>query len=388
MTPNPTDAPWFWPRAAYIHIPFCAHLCGYCDFAVAVGSDHLTRSYLCALDKEMSAGLAGQHQVDTVFLGGGTPSHLRLPDVEFLLDILEKHLQLSPGAEFTIEANPDSLDIAKLQLLVSRGLTRVSLGAQSFHPDTLKALQRTHDPAAVVQASVRVKELGLGLSLDLIFGVPGQELASWHQDLDQALDLRPDHLSTYGLTYEKGTSLWKQRESGAVHAIGETDELAMYEGAMDRLASAGYEHYEISNFARPGRRSRHNQTYWANHAYLGFGMGAARYVAGRRELNTRSLSEYLCRIDKGQVPTIHSEELDPKERARETMCVQLRRCDGISRSEFALQTGFQLDDIAGAALAQLAEIGVVEDDRQGIRLTRHGKCVADTVAARLLAAET
>lgn len=341
---------------------------------------------MSALDREMATSLHRRHEVDTIFLGGGTPSHLGLADLEYLLDIIEKHLALAPQGEFTIEANPDSLDLAKARLLASRGLSRVSLGAQSFHPATLHALERTHDPAGVVQAVRRVKKLGLGLSLDLIFGVPGQALADWLRDLHMALELDPQHLSTYGLTFEKGTSLWTKRESGVVRALAETEELAMYEGAMDRLTDTGFEQYEISNFARLGHRSRHNQTYWANHAYLGFGMGAARYVAGRRELNTRSLKEYLARMERGESPTIHSEELDPRERARETLCVQLRRCEGIGRVEFEMQTGFRLEEIAGQALARLIEMEVVEDDLLGVRLTRRGKCVADTVIASFLAA--
>jgi oxygen-independent coproporphyrinogen-3 oxidase len=222
------------------------------------------------------------------------------------------------------------------------------------------------------------------LSLDLIFGVPGQTLADWHADLKRALSLEPDHLATYGLTYEKGTPLWKQRRRGQVIPLAEEAELALYNHAIDTLQSAGFEHYEISNFARPGCRCRHNQVYWANEAYYGFGVGAARYVNGCRELNTRDTSTYIRRMLAGESPVIQSETLPPPERARETLAVQLRRAEGIDRAAFQEQTGFDLDELAGPALDRHVALGLLVDDSVGVRLTRQGKCVADAVIAGLM----
>jgi oxygen-independent coproporphyrinogen-3 oxidase len=194
----------------------------------------------------------------------------------------------------------------------------------------------------------------------------------------------PDHISTYGLTYEKGTPLWKQREAGAVQAQSEDAELALYVYALDALAAAGFEHYEISNHARPGKRSRHNQVYWANHAYFGFGMGAARYVRGRRSINTRELKGYIRKALAGEPTAFQSEELPAEERARETLVMQLRRSDGIERAEFRMQTGFDLDSLAGAKLTKHIELGLIEDDGSRVKLTRQGKCVADALAEEYL----
>jgi oxygen-independent coproporphyrinogen-3 oxidase len=222
------------------------------------------------------------------------------------------------------------------------------------------------------------------VSLDLIFGAPGQTLDQWRADLAAALALGPTHLSTYGLTYEKGTRLWKERRRGRVAALGEEEELALYCHAMEFLESSGFEQYEISSFARPGWRCRHNQVYWANEAYFGFGMGAARYVGGRREVNTRSLQGYIRRALAGEPATLQSEELPPEERARETLGLQLRRAEGVVRGPFRRQTGFDLDALAGPALRGHAELGLVEDDGASVRLTRRGRCVADALICDLL----
>jgi oxygen-independent coproporphyrinogen-3 oxidase len=377
------EPPWIWPNAAYIHVPFCAHQCGYCDFAIAVGQDHLIELYLDALHAEM-ATLCEPRPVRTLFIGGGTPTHLSAPQLARLLQSIRHWLPLQPGGEWSIEANPDTLDDEKVGVLADHGVNRVSLGAQSFHPHLLDVLDRRHVPAHVPRAVECVRRRIADVSLDLIFGAPGQTEADWRADLAAALALKPDHVSTYGLTYEKGTPLWKRRERGQVRALNEDAELALYSTAIDVLTAAGLEQYEISNFARPGRRCRHNEVYWANHAHFGFGMGAARYVRGRRELNTRDLNSYIRRVLSGEPAAFQSEELGPMERARETMAVQLRRAEGIDREAFRVQTGFDLETVASAALAGLVEQGFLDDDGTNVRLTRRGKYVADAVIEKLL----
>ncbi len=375
--------PWLWPRAAYVHIPFCAHHCGYCDFAIAVGRDDRINDYLDTLALELSS--LGQPQpVRTLFLGGGTPSHLSASQLERLLVTLRHWLPLESGHEFSIEANPDSLDADKIAVLADHGVNRVSLGAQSFHPHLLHVLERKHAPDEVPRAVERLRRRIAQVSLDLIFGVPGQTLTEWRSDLEQALALEPDHLATYGLTYEKGTPLWKQRRGGLVRPLDEETELALYTHAIDTLEGAGFGHYEISNFAKPGHCCRHNQVYWANHAYFGFGMGAASYVEGRRSVNTRNLLTYLRRVKNGEPAAFQSEVLEPEERARETMAVQLRRAEGIQRPAFLEQTGFSLDALAGAALPRHLDLGLLCDQGDSVRLTRQGKFVADAVIEGLL----
>jgi oxygen-independent coproporphyrinogen-3 oxidase len=375
--------PWLWPRAAYVHIPFCAHHCGYCDFAIATRQDHLIELYLDALAAEMST-LDRPTPVRTLFFGGGTPSHLSTAQLERLLLAVQKWLPLEGGGEFSVEANPDSLTADKVAVLAEHGVTRISLGAQSFHPHLLHILEREHGPDEVPRAVERVRKHIDQVSLDLIFGVPEQSMEEWRGDLARALALQPDHVSTYSLTYEKGTPLWKQRQRGLVRPLDEEAELALYAAAIDTLETAGFEHYEISNFAHPGRRCRHNETYWANEAYFGFGMGAARYVLGRRELNTRDLRAYLRLTLSGEQATFQSEELEPAERARETMAVQLRRTDGIDRTAFTIQTGFELNEVAGTQISPLVQQGLLQSDGKRVRLTRQGKYVADAVIERLL----
>ncbi|WP_439626647.1 coproporphyrinogen-III oxidase family protein [Gemmata sp.] len=411
MKLEPRNPAWLVPRTAYAHVPFCGHHCGYCDFAVISGHDHLIDHYLDALDIEMSA-LGAPRPVETLFIGGGTPTYPNPAQFERLLATVNRWLPLqseasggrkpsecveyptprgayaprSPGPEFSIESTPDSLTAEKAAIFAARGGTRVSIGVQSFRPESLAALDRRHTAEQIPAAVQAVRANGLHLSLDLIFAAPGSTLDAWAADLDAALALGPDHVSTYGLTYEKGTPLWKQRRSGRVAVVPEEDELAMYELAIDRLTAAGFEHYEVSNFARPGHRTRHNERYWANEAYFGFGAGAARYAGGVRELNTRDTKAYVRKVLSGESPTFQSEQLDPRERAFETVGTQLRRMSGIARGRFAGQTGFGLDDLLGDRLKRLVDGGLLADDGDSVRLTRRGLFVADAVIEELMKA--
>jgi oxygen-independent coproporphyrinogen-3 oxidase len=374
---------WYWPRAVYLHIPFCAHRCGYCDFATVAGQDQLADRYLDALELEMAA-LAAPPTVQTIFIGGGTPTHLNERQLERLLNSIRLRFTPTPGYEWTVEANPGTLNVRKVAILADHGVNRVSLGAQSFHRPLLQVLERNHNPDDVPRAIELVRQRIPEVSLDLIFGVPGQSLEQWHSDLQRALDLGVHHVSTYGLTYEKGTPLWKLRERGEVKPAEEELELAMYAHTIDTLEAAGFEHYEISNFARPGHACRHNLVYWANEAYFGFGLGAARYVEGRREVNTRDLLSYLAKVERGEPATQQAETLDPEERARETAFLQLRRQEGIDRRTFQQQTGFNLDHLLERAITRHVAGSLLEDNGKRVRLTRQGKFLADTVFRDLL----
>ncbi len=382
MDPS-AKAPWIFPRAAYIHVPFCAHHCGYCDFAIAVGQDDQIERYVQALSLELAL-LHEPQTVETLFLGGGTPTHLNARQLAAMLKTILHWLPLAPGAEFSVEANPNDLDDDRLAVLAEHGVNRLSVGVQSFLPGLLQALDRDHTPDDVAPRRFdAVRRRICNLSLDMIFGVPGQTLELWQGDLERALALEPDHVATYGLTWEKGTPLWKRRERGLVQTLDEETELAMYTQAKDVLAAAGFEQYELSNFARPGRRCRHNEVYWANHAYFGFGMGAARYVNLCRELNVRNLAAYLQRVLAQGSAVFQSETLEARDRALETVAVQLRRGAGIERTAFQTQTGFVLDELLGGALRPLIELGLLIDDGVSVKLSRGGKCVADSVITQL-----
>lgn len=376
--------PWVWPRAAYVHIPFCAHKCGYCDFASLAGMDHLADRYLAALEREMAMMGAAQ-EVETIFVGGGTPTRLDPRQLDRLVTMIARWFPLAPGGEWTVEANPGTLDEAKADVLASGGVNRVSLGAQSFQPGLLQTLERNHAPEEVGRALEWIRPRFPRWSFDLIFGVPGSTLEHWQDDLERALELNPAHLSCYGLVYEKGTSLWKQWQAGSVHAVDEELERAMYAHTIDRLERAGLAMYEISNFARPGHECRHNLVYWANDAYFGVGVGAARYVQGVRSVNTRDLPAYLRRIEAGEEATGPTETLDPESRARETAVLMLRRTvEGIDPRDFAYRTGLALEDLAGPVLERYLGRGWLEEQDGRIRFTREGLFLADSVLCDLL----
>jgi oxygen-independent coproporphyrinogen-3 oxidase len=404
---------WIWPRAAYLHVPFCAHHCGYCDFAVIAGRDHLIDRYLAALEAEMSSlfsptlltptsrgeqsvappkpyltntqAFAQSNHIDTIFIGGGTPTHLDPSRLATLLKLTTRWLKLSAGGEFSIEANPASLNQDRVRVLLDHGVTRVSLGAQSFNDVALRVLERDHGERQIKESAALIRKHGQDLSLDLIFGVPGQSPAQWRDDLGRALELAPDHISAYGLTYEKGTPLWKRRERGELRALSEDLEAQMYRDTTAILGAAGYEQYEISNYARPGKRCRHNEVYWANEAYFGFGLGAASYIEGRRRTNTRDLELYLRRLLlERELPTQHSEKLEPLERAKETMAIQLRRSQGINREHFREQTGFELERVMGSRAADYIQMGFLHDDGRAVYLSQAGRLVADSIIEGLL----
>jgi oxygen-independent coproporphyrinogen-3 oxidase len=299
--------------------------------------------------------------------------------------VIRRWFDLTPGGEWTVEANPGTLDEAKVEILTAAGANRVSLGAQSFQPNLLKTLERNHAPDEVARAVELVRRRFPRWSLDLIFGVPGSTLCDCETDLDTALALGPSHLSSYGLVYEKGTNLWKQWQAGQVVPLDEDLEREMYEAVIDRLEGAGLAMYEISNYARPGEESRHNLVYWANEAYFGVGLGAARYVRGIRSVNTRDLSAYLRRIEAGELATGPSEVLEPEARARETAVLMLRRTvQGINRDDFQIRTGYCLDRLAGPELVKFVSEGLLDDDGLLIRFTREGRFLADRVLSAIV----
>lgn len=374
---------WIEPRAAYVHVPFCAHRCGYCDFAIAVGKTGEMEAYLGALEAE-AARLGAPRPVASWYVGGGTPSLLPERLLERLGALLARWFPLLPGGEATLEANPESFSPEKARVLRDMGFNRVSIGIQSFAQGALDALDRPHGAEASAKAVGDALSAGLDVSADLIFGVPGQDLAAWEADIRRVASLGPGHVSAYGLTYEKGTPLERRRRAGLVLPVADEAERGMYELAMDLLPELGYIQYEISNYSRPGRESRHNGEYWANHGYYGSGMGAARFVGGERSVNTRNLGDYISAAASGGALARPGERLGGLEAARETLYLNLRRVRGADPAEFLQRTGIELasmlpglDRAAGAGLLETAPGGVV-------RLTRAGRHLADTVAGDVL----
>lgn len=373
------------PRSAYIHVPFCRHRCGYCNFTLVAGRDELVEPFLAALEKELS-WLGEPREVDTLFFGGGTPTHLRGEQLRRLLTIVLHWHPLAAVAEFSVEANPADVDAETVAILADHGVTRISLGAQSFDAKKLRLLERDHQPDDIARAVEISRNRGLDVSLDLIFGTPGELFVGWQSDLDAAVRLAPDHVSTYGLTFEKGTSFWSRREHGELRQTDEEIEREMYAAAIDRLAAAGLEHYEVSNFAAPGKRCRHNEVYWTGGEYFAAGPGAARHIGGVRETNHRSVTKWLQCVQQGQSPVEERECLSAEDKARELLVFAMRRIEGVRRDWFKAKSGYEIDSLVGEQLRQFVAKGLLADDGQRVRLTREGLFVSDAMWPEFLAA--
>ncbi len=371
------------PRSAYVHVPFCVHRCGYCNFALVADRGHLVTPYLQALAKEL-CWLGQPHEVDTLYFGGGTPTYLAPQELTELCELVLSWHPLAADYEWTVEANPGDLDLQRIDVLANFGVTRLSIGAQSFRKEKLILLERDHDCADIHRAVNFARAAGMRVSLDLIFGAPGESLDQWLADLDELIALTPDHVSTYGLTFEQGTTFWSRLEKKELHAAPEELEREMYLAAIDRLTAAGFEHYEISNFAQPGQRSRHNEVYWRGDGYFAAGPGAARYVDGVRETNHRSTTTYLKRIGQNGSPVELREQLDDEQRAREQLIFGLRRLAGVDRKEFALRTGHEIDALVGKQLSQFTDLGLLEDRCGTIKLTRDGLLISDSLWPEML----
>jgi oxygen-independent coproporphyrinogen III oxidase len=378
------------PRAAYIHVPFCRHRCGYCNFTLVAGRDDLIEPFLAALARELS-WLGQPREVETLFFGGGTPTHLRRDQLRRLLETVRKWHPLTCDAdgtgrraEFSVEANPADIDEETVTILVDYGVTRISLGAQSFDAGKLRLLERDHKADDIARSVELVRRRNLDVSLDLIFGAPGETLNGWRQDLEKAISLAPDHISTYGLTFEKGTVFWTRREHGELQQCEEEAERDMYATAIDRLTAAGYQQYEVSNFARPEKCCLHNEVYWTGGEYFAVGPGAARHIRGVRETNHRSVTKWLQCIECGKSSVAERECLDAEDKARELLVFGLRRLEGVRRDWFLDKTGFEMDSLVGKSLARFVDQGFLRDDSKRIRLTREGLFVSDALWSAFL----
>ena len=375
---------WGWdeqaalPVSAYVHIPFCRHRCGYCNFSLLANRDDLFDRFLNALEVELSL-LEMPRQVETLFLGGGTPSILPQDRMDRLLTLLNHWLPLSSQGEWTIEANPLDITDSFCEHISSRGINRISIGGQSFQPTKLIRLERDHSPEELIESVERSFKFFSSVSLDLIFGAPNEMFSGWQTDLQTAIELGVHHLSTYGLTFEKGSRVWGMRERHEIESVPEELELAMYEEAIDRLSGAGFEHYEISNFAKPSHRCRHNQSYWLGESWWAFGPSAARFVGGTRSVNHRGTLEYIRRIEQNR-STIHEiEKLSNAQRVREKFVFGMRQMEGVNWTAMRLEAEPSVATAIDAAIEKHIAGGWLMRDREWIRLTRAGLFVSDAL---------
>jgi len=366
----------------YIHIPFCREKCFYCDFYSQVYRPRIAADYAQALADQLKK-LPGKF--NTVFIGGGTPTVLDRKSWQKILKALRPMIE--ERAEFTVEANPESLTADKIKLFRDNGVNRLSIGLQSLNDDKLRSLGRLHDAAGGRMAVVLAHKLGFkNISVDLIFGAPGETFRDWQKDLRQACALPIKHLSAYGLSYEKGTPLSQRAKQGLVVPAAEPESVKMYRYNLDYLPQRGFKHYEISNFAEPGFACRHNLVYWRNQGYFGLGPSAVSYVDGVRSRNVDSVVEYLQRINEKNSPVVFKEKLPRLRRAKETAALAIRTAEGIDFDWFKRTTGFDFPDLENDAIKICLAKKMVQylPGKRGIALTKKGFLFADTVAMELL----
>ncbi|MEC7351596.1 MAG: radical SAM family heme chaperone HemW [Planctomycetota bacterium] len=370
--------------AAYLHVPFCFHKCHYCDFYSVVDADDQQESFIERLVGEVE--LQARHvsgPLDSVFMGGGTPTLLRPELLSRLLEAISTHLPLSDGCEWTVEANPETVTPEIAEVLAAGGVNRASIGCQSFSPRLLRALERRHDPASVPRAVESLRRAGIGsCSLDLIMGIPGSSMADWRSDLEQAIALEPDHLSCYGLQYEPNTPLAAKLAGGRVEAVALEVSAGMYEWTCERLRTAGWEQYEISNWARPGRCCRHNLVYWTGGSWLAMGPSAAGHLDGVRWRNVPRHASWQA--GDGWPLLEDLERLDDSTRHGEQLMLELRLNRGIELDRLDCMVQGDGCEQRRVAIETGRRDGLLELESGRLRLTARGRLLADSLLCQLV----
>lgn len=360
------------PAGLYIHIPFCSSRCSYCDFATGIYQSEFAERYVRALIEEIRSSQLSGARVDTIYFGGGTPSLLEAAQLQKIVTALREQFDIDPTAEVTLEINPGSATPAKLLAFRESGINRASFGAQTFDDRELAKLGRSHTAADARRTFHDLRAAGFAnISFDLIAGLPGQTLDGWERNVDEALALRPEHLSFYLLEVHSGTPLAQHIERGIQPAPDEDLAAVMYESMLERAVAAGYEHYEISNLCLPGFQSRHNTKYWTGEPYFGFGCSAHSYDGkNRRWSNQRDVHEYVRLVEQGLKPLAEEHDLTLDELRSEALFLGLRMMRGVSRD---LCRDYETD------LKRFREAGLLELDGDYIKLTRNGALLSNEV---------
>ena len=366
----------------YVHIPFCPQRCPYCAFTILTGHTAFHDRYVEAVCAEIRSwqSLAHEGPLQTVFFGGGTPSVLEPAHIQRMLDTAAATFGIAPEAEITLEANPTTADAQKFSAFRASGCNRLSLGVQSFNDADLKTLGRWHSAADAAAAYSAARRAGFtDVNLDVIFSIPGAPRQHWQATVHRLLALAPEHISTYALTIEEGTRFARRHHQGRLAPVSEEDDAWAYAWVMETLAAAGYEHYEVSNFARPGCRSRHNWGYWHDADYLGVGLSAHSLLDGQRHWNRRALQAYLTAVEAGCAPCEGSERLNPVAARHERLWLQLRTCEGTILQPLELQTL-----LSAPKFQAMLEAGLVHLQALHLRLTPSGFLLADAIGVEVL----
>lgn len=368
----------------YIHIPFCASRCVYCGF-YSTTLPALRDAYVDALCQELTLRaeeLPADEAITTIYLGGGTPSQLTTDQLDRLFSYIYKVCRSQP-VEVTMECNPDDITPAFADWIAQSPIDRISMGAQTFSDDRLRLLRRRHTAAEVRRATTLLRQAGIrNISIDLMFGFPGETLTDWEQDIDEALRLGVEHISAYSLMYEEGTTLHRWLSEGRIQEIDDDLSLRMYDCLVDRLTAAGYRHYEISNFALPQRESRHNSSYWRDVPYMGLGASAHSFDGRQRSWNVADIETYIAAIGRGERPCT-VEALDPDTHYEDVVLTSLRTAEGIDLGKIRRDFGSQRLDFLLAAADQDLRQGYLVREDDHLRLTRRGIYLSDGITARL-----
>jgi oxygen-independent coproporphyrinogen-3 oxidase len=366
----------------YIHIPFCASRCHYCNFATGGYEAELATRYVAALTSEIRRYnlAASLRAADTIYFGGGTPTTLSIAQFAEILDACRDVFDIAADSEITAEANPGSVSSNYLAGLRDLGINRLSFGVQSFADDELSMIGRTHNAMEARQAVAEARAAGFdNVSIDLIAGLPEQKMNTWRRNLGEAFALGPDHLSVYLLELYRDAPLLHRIERGELRAIDEELTVDMYFALVDEAERCGYQHYELSNWALPGKASRHNLKYWTGAPYSAFGVSAAGYDGESRWSNTRNLNEYLARIERGESPVAEREAIDEDMRQSEALFLGLRLRDGIDMDAHHARFGVDVAERYGPDLDRLRQAGLVELSDGRLRIARAGKVLANEV---------
>lgn len=369
----------------YFHIPFCRHKCLYCNF-FSVADFRRREQVVAAMRSELSARAEGwsDREVKTVYFGGGTPSLLPAEDISALLDGVKRSLQILPDAEITLEANPDDITAEKASRWLSAGINRISIGVQSFDDMALAFMERRHTGADAVRAVERLRKAGFGnITIDLIYGIPGRDDKALERDVETALALGVEHISAYALTVEKGTALDVRIGRGRLPAPNDEEAARQYFQVVDRLETAGFQRYEVSNFARPGYRSRHNSAYWSGDAYLGIGPSAHSFDGRRlRRWNEASIAKYLDGSQIDHIP-YGEETLSHLDLRNEMVMTSLRTAEGLSLDIFKSRFGDEALESLLALARKYIEQGLAEISEGHLRITRTGWFFTDGISSDL-----
>lgn len=372
----------------YIHIPFCASKCYYCDFNSYVSTPDVMDRYLDGLDRELEA-VASAYPYDplqTVFFGGGTPTIFDAKQSERMLEMLHRHFKMADGVEISAESNPGTVDLEKLRVLRDGGVNRLSFGVQSFDNDLLVRLGRLHDRDSVYKSWELARQAGFtSINLDLMFGLPDQTIETLQKTLRALVELGPEHVSAYSLKVEEGTPFYTWYNRGQLILPPEEDEVTMYQLVMDAFHANGYEMYEISNFAKRGHRSRHNQVYWRNEPYMAAGSGAHGYVGKVRYMNQKNVPEYIETTNRGERPVVESEDISAQYQREDTMMLGLRLIEGVTFARFREKHGVEMLDVFAEPIRHNEHLGLLTVDEVGVRLTHKGLFLANEVFASFLA---